>query len=270
MGFTMDRKKCRVCGVEKDLTNLNFLYRKDSNKYRNECKKCKKKMDLEYKRKNSKILNKNKRIKRQRKMIIKEIKESFISEKSCIKCGVAFERSEKYFRSYEKSGNLSSICNMCRKKIRLEYKKTESYKKSKKKSDKKYRRINIKKIKEKDRLYRIKNKEKESERYKNDLNFRIAKLARNRINMAIRSKEKYKNTFYLLGCDINYLKEWLASQFSAKMNWDNYGSMWHIDHILPCSEFDLKNSEEQDVCFHYTNLRPLWASENLSKGNRVI
>jgi hypothetical protein len=49
------------------------------------------------------------------------------------------------------------------------------------------------------------------------------------------------------------------------MNWQNYGQ-WHIDHIRPCASFDLKDPIEQAKCFNYTNLQPLWAKENLSKG----
>ena len=51
------------------------------------------------------------------------------------------------------------------------------------------------------------------------------------------------------------------------MSWDNYGQ-WHIDHIRPCSGFNLLDPIEQRVCFHYTNLQPLWAGDNLKKSNR--
>ena len=51
------------------------------------------------------------------------------------------------------------------------------------------------------------------------------------------------------------------------MSWDNHGE-WHIDHIKPISLFDLTKIEEQQICFHYTNLQPLWAKENISKGGR--
>ena len=44
----------------------------------------------------------------------------------------------------------------------------------------------------------------------------------------------------------------------------NYGE-WHVDHIIPCCKFDMKNPEDQKKCFHYTNLQPLWATENLRK-----
>ena len=49
------------------------------------------------------------------------------------------------------------------------------------------------------------------------------------------------------------------------MNWSNYGN-WHIDHIIPCNAFDLNNEFEKRACFHYTNLQPLWACDNIKKG----
>jgi len=58
-------------------------------------------------------------------------------------------------------------------------------------------------------------------------------------------------------------------QFKPGMTWDNYGYYgWHIDHKVPCSNFDLSKPEEQYKCFHYTNLQPLWAEENLIKGGK--
>jgi HNH endonuclease. len=51
------------------------------------------------------------------------------------------------------------------------------------------------------------------------------------------------------------------------MSWDNYGrDGWHIDHIRPCASFDLTDPEQQRQCFHYTNLQPLWAADNIRKG----
>jgi len=61
----------------------------------------------------------------------------------------------------------------------------------------------------------------------------------------------------------------IEHKFTFEMSWNNHGSYWHIDHIKPCSKFDLSNPEEQQKCFHYTNMQPLPAIDNLIKGNRI-
>ena len=76
-------------------------------------------------------------------------------------------------------------------------------------------------------------------------------------------------TLELLGCSVEELKKHLENQFIKGMTWNNYGLHgWHIDHIKPCASFDLTKEEEQRKCFHYTNLQPLWAKDNLSKSNK--
>lgn len=93
---------------------------------------------------------------------------------------------------------------------------------------------------------------------------------RARINRAVTSRTRGGSLRELLGCSILFLRHWLARQFQPRMTWKNYGRRgWHIDHIKPCASFDLRKSSEQRKCFHYTNLRPLWWDENLSKGARV-
>ena len=67
------------------------------------------------------------------------------------------------------------------------------------------------------------------------------------------------------------LKEHLEKQFKEGMSWENYGFYgWHIDHILPLSSFDLTKAEEQKKAFHYTNLQPLSAKENLQKYSKIL
>jgi hypothetical protein len=54
------------------------------------------------------------------------------------------------------------------------------------------------------------------------------------------------------------------------MSWDNYGKYgWHIDHIKPCSSFDLSDRKQLLECFNYRNLQPLWALDNLKKGSKL-
>ena len=57
---------------------------------------------------------------------------------------------------------------------------------------------------------------------------------------------------------------YLEAKFTEGMTWENHG-LWHIDHIKPCSSFNLLIEDEHHKCFHYSNLQPLWAKDNLSK-----
>lgn len=49
------------------------------------------------------------------------------------------------------------------------------------------------------------------------------------------------------------------------MNWQNWGTVWELDHILPCVSFDLTKLEEQQKCFHYTNLQPLFKTTEIAE-----
>ena len=55
------------------------------------------------------------------------------------------------------------------------------------------------------------------------------------------------------------------------MTWENHGiGGWHVDHIRPCADFNLLDPEQQRQCFHFTNLQPLWAWQNLQKSDRMV
>lgn len=126
--------------------------------------------------------------------------------------------------------------------------------------DKKYRRENESKLKQQ--------KKEWEDRQKNNPLFKIKRNLRRRINHALKGKNKSSNTVTLLGCDIDKFKLYLESLWEDGMSWDNYGRHgWHIDHIRPCHSFDLSNESEQLSCFHYSNQRPLWATDNLKRTN---
>jgi hypothetical protein len=78
---------------------------------------------------------------------------------------------------------------------------------------------------------------------------------------------KRHNTASILGCDWDILKQFIESKFVEGMSWANR-DQWHIDHIIPLAS---ANTEERlvELC-HYSNLQPLWASENMSKGSKII
>jgi len=99
-----------------------------------------------------------------------------------------------------------------------------------------------------------------------DPKYRVMMALHCRLYMAV--KQKKGKTMELTGCSKQELLDYLESKFSEGMTWENYGK-WHIDHIRPCVSFNLQDSEEQKKCFHWTNLQPLWAVDNIRKGGKV-
>ena len=77
---------------------------------------------------------------------------------------------------------------------------------------------------------------------------------------------KSSRTLDLLGCSHEHFRKHIEERFDENMSWENYGTYWHIDHIRPCASFDLHDENQQRQCFHYTNLQPLEAKANMSKG----
>ena len=92
----------------------------------------------------------------------------------------------------------------------------------------------------------------------------------------LKNKEKVKEkskkiTSHIkeLGCSIEELKLYLEKQFQIGMTWENWNNTgWHIDHIKPLSKFNLTDINQIKEACHYTNLQPLWAKDNILKGNK--
>ncbi len=127
-----------------------------------------------------------------------------------------------------------------------------------------YSKSNRKKINDRARL-----------RLATNVEAKLAKVLRIRILGAFRDtnnrEAKDAKSLDLTGCTIGELKAHLESLFKPGMTWKNHTNKgWHIDHIRPCSSFDLSDPEQQRACFHYTNLQPLWWVDNLSKGDKHL
>ena len=107
------------------------------------------------------------------------------------------------------------------------------------------------------------------EKYNNDVDHKLSNRLRNRLNKAIISNQKAGSAVKDLSCSIPELKKYLESQFQPGMSWSNWNLYgWHIDHIKPLCKFDLADLKEFKRACHYSNLQPLWAEDNLKKGNR--
>jgi len=116
--------------------------------------------------------------------------------------------------------------------------------------------------------YILRERKKAYNLYHKNINFKIAHNLRARLRIVLKrsSIPKTQTVMDLVGCSIQELKKHLELQFKPGMNWDNYNhKTWHIDHMIPCVAFNLADITEQKKCFHYTNLQPLWAKENLVK-----
>jgi len=95
--------------------------------------------------------------------------------------------------------------------------------------------------------------------------YRLLCNLRSRMGLALNGNLKADRTLALVGCSAQECKDHLAAQFVDGMTWENR-TEWQVDHIKPCAAFDLSIESEQRACFHYTNLQPLWAADNLAKG----
>ena len=100
------------------------------------------------------------------------------------------------------------------------------------------------------------------EKRKNDPVYKISVICRNRIKKLIKGEHK---TSKLIDCTKDFLIKWLQSNFTPEMTFENHGSYWHVDHVIPCKYFDLTNEKQLKMCFHWSNLQPLKAITNLSK-----
>lgn len=144
-------------------------------------------------------------------------------------------------------------------KVRSDKRKSAAkYKTEKQVYDLQYRQLNKEKI--------LKWKKDWTKLHKDDPIFKIKTNLRRRVHHVLKGTRKCKSTFELIGCTAEEFKLHIESQFTEGMSWDNYGPKgWHIDHKIPCYKFDLSDPEQQKQCFHYSNQRPLWAKDNLSR-----
>ena len=96
------------------------------------------------------------------------------------------------------------------------------------------------------------------------LNYQF-KMIKSRVNDALKNNYKSSSALVLLDCSLEYLKLYLEKQFLPEMTWENYGLIWEIDHIKPCFIYDLTDLKQQQECFNYKNLQPLFKTTKIAK-----
>lgn len=203
--------------------------------------------------------------------------------KTCNCCKVEKELGEFYHR---KSGKPFPICKICQKDRANKYyannpekvrtrtakyfeKNKEERMLKQREYDKRPERILKEKMRKSSPAYRSWENKYRKDRKQSDIEFRLSVALRNRISMFFRNKtNKPGSAIRDLGCSVNELRSYLESKFTPEMNWDNYGSYWHIDHIKALANFTLTDVEQFKQACHYTNLQPLEAGKNIRKSNK--
>jgi len=185
-------------------------------------------------------------------------------KKICEVCGEEFTMTHRSNRKYK------TICSLCAiKKWAGEH--PENRRKSRKKWEQKnleykkeYRREHIKQIRKHMNAYVKQRREKEPK-------FRLDQNMRNLISYSLKGKKAGRKWKTLVNYTLKDLMEHLESQFDEKMNWENYGSYWEVDHIRPRSLFKYNSPEDSEFkeCWVLKNLQPLEKTANLRKSNTV-
>lgn len=109
------------------------------------------------------------------------------------------------------------------------------------------------------------------EKIKRDPLFKLEKRIRTRIYCAFKAggQTKSNRTWKYIDCSPSIFQRWIQYQLYDGMTLENYGDVWHIDHVIPCSKFDLSKQEDIDKCFSWQNLRPYLAHKNIQKYNKI-
>jgi hypothetical protein len=185
--------------------------------------------------------------------------------KYCIKCNIELNVENKI--------NKRNLCKSCNKIICKEYKHNNKEKISE--YNKTYKENNKEVIAEYNKEYHKKNLKTIQSRHNinskirrnKDPGFKLAQNCRNKIRKLLRNN---LSSFKLLDCSKEFLIEWLKYSFTDEMNFENYGTCWHVDHVIPCARFNLENEDDIKFCFRWTNLQPLYANKNLEKKDKII
>jgi len=173
------------------------------------------------------------------------------------------------YKNWAKKRHLKQTLKWGKKNPKKRKEIAKKYKENNKDKIKESRRIWIKNNREKYlKSKRIRNKEYRKKK-NNDPMFIAIKRIRDRLQRSFKSRkwQKRSKTEQMLGCSKEMLVKHIESQFVHGMSWENKNE-WHIDHIVPlCSA---KTIEDLEKLSHFSNLRPLWANENMAKSGRII
>lgn len=238
-GIIDNTKKCKSCHSIKELDQYS--------KGRAKCKDC------------IKLQDKNRYDKQREKLLL--------NTKICSRCHKRKNKNEFKQKTY---------CNACQRQMCRNYKANNRDKISA--YNKIYKKAHKQDIKEYNKKYNKENRQAIQARqtrnqrvYRTIPQYKIALRLRGRIYMLMKKlkAKKCTNTLSILGCSLEFLCKWFEFKFMDDMTLNNYGNVWHIDHVIPCSAFNLVDEAEQKRCFHWTNLQPMVGIDNIVKNDKI-
>lgn len=190
--------------------------------------------------------------------------------KLCSTCGL-IHPLENFHKNHRNKDGKSNKCKLCTSNYDKEYERTH------KEEKKLYRNNNVDKIRQTKRIWEEKNREKinkrMNEKYHKNNQYRLAHILRVRTSEFFRKgTKKPLSAIKELGCDLEFLENYLESQFLPGMTWENHGNKrgtWSIDHIIALSTVDLTDLKQFRKVSHYTNLRPMWHVDNIQEYHTI-
>lgn len=223
------KKKCSKCGEEKE---LNEFYNKKGCKdgVNSHCKECVKKKSILYRKENlEKVRERDKINNAKNKDYIKEYN---IKYRKNNKEYLAAQQKKKYESNKSYYNNLS----------------------------KQYQEDNKVEI-------LVKHKKYIKEKRKKDPLFRLKCVLRVRLYHSLKQYDlnKDEHTIEYLGISIGEFKNFISNKFLPEMDWENYGRIWELDHIIPVSKFNLMDENQLKECFYYLNYQPLFKTTEIAK-----
>ena len=249
-------KKCALCREEKD-ESCFYNNKRQKDGLSSECKRCDKDRSRIYYRNNRERL----------KLKAKEWRKDNIERKK--------ENDSRWQKNNRDKRNKANRKYREKNKEKLK----DNYIKNKTKYSERskiYYRLNRDKIIQKNLEYQYATREARNERQRNrmktDTHFRISTTMAKSLHNTLKTKKGGQKWESLVGYTTTDLMNHLEKQFTPEMTWENYGSYWHIDHLVPKYYFDYDSYDHPhfSACWSLSNLQPLEAKKNLRKNRYVI
>ena len=240
----LNMKICNKCNIQKEFSEFH-KHKLQHDGHNTICKECRKIISKKYYEEDKEKINSN--------------------------------RSKKYYENHRENliKGRERIKKERRKRVEMSKKYYENNKEKVKEYLKKHYELNKENYKAKSKEWASKNKDRVNKsvnirnkiRKKEDIIFKLKTKLKTDIYISLKRRKKSKLLEEIIGLTIEEYKKYIENQFEEWMTWENWGLYtWHIDHIIPLSS--AKTEGEVYLLWHYSNLRPLSATENLKKGNK--